>query len=1151
MTSAMNIVCAERSLSPAHRGSLPRRRAMQLDRAGWWAAAIMAVAPTMPCLAGDSTIVGPGESIQAAINAGYATVFVLPGVYSEHLVFDLLGNPLHLRSMAGPECTILDGAGLGGSTITAWSGDWILEGFTLRNGGGPDVLGGAVRFNFPYQPASIVNCVFLNNTARGGGAVYGSWFTNMTLDHCRFVGNHAVAGGAMTVFYGQIHAMACQFEGNVATGGSFEEEPGYGLAGPAGGGAVHLHGPQYGPMHSFLNCAFLNNMAPAGFGGAISAGYEAGEQFTVAQCVFRDNGSPGGEAIQMFGCDVLVGACSFDGDGGAEGRSVAGNIAGSTLSGFDNCIMWGPGNGPRLDVELHQPSLVTVRHCDIRGCGGSGLNWMLSGIIDGGGNLDSDPLFADPDLHLTSGSPCIDAGDAALLPVDLTLDYGGNPRVTDGNGDGTALLDIGAYEGPYGTQPGGSIVAWGVNHLGQLNIPSPNADFVSVAAGLGHSLGIKGDGSIVAWGWNDYGQLNVPSPNEGFVAVAGGNSHTLGLKSDGSIVAWGSNFYGESNVPSANSGFLGVSCGAYFSLGLRSDGSILAWGNNDRGQCNVPSPNAEFVAVAAGESHGLGLKSDGSLVAWGNNDSGQCNIPSPNRGFVAVDGGFLHTVGLKTDGSIVAWGANDFGQCNVPAPNAGFVSTAAGCLHSLGLKSDGSIVGWGSIGDPPGPNTGFVAIAAGASHSLGVKAPAEPPGECPGFVARPLPALNQLAIGDVDGDGDNDVVSLPGSTMSVALNMGDGTFGTPVDYPASEYPVSVALGDLDGDGDLDAVVANFFGDDISVYLNAGDGTYLPSTNYPLGSGGTFGSVPYHVIVADVDDDNDLDVVTANSLSTEVSVLTNSGQGAFVNTQNIQLPGEAIFVVAGHIDHPSWQGFPDLAVSTALEGQVYWLKNNGSGMFHVESSIDVGFPQAQSLALADLDWDADLDLVVPIAGSDQIAVLLFNDSSNSFEPAQFHPASGGPAGVTIGDIDGDGNPDVAATGSGSIAVLRNDGHGAFAPAIYFDLGYWSSPLLSGDMNGDCAIDLVGSGAVFENLCPPWDWDGDGLPDACDPCPYEPEYCADLNGDYVVDGGDLGIMIAAWGPCAACATDLNGDGAVDGADMGLMLCHWGYAGPTPPQ
>jgi len=52
--------------------------------------------------------------------------------------------------------------------------------------------------------------------------------------------------------------------------------------------------------------------------------------------------------------------------------------------------------------------------------------------------------------------------------------------------------------------------------------------------------------------------------------------------------------------------------------------------------------------------------------------------------------------------------------------------------------------------------------------------------------------------------------------------------------------------------------------------------------------------------------------------------------------------------------------------------------------------------------------------------------------------------------------------------------------------------------------------------------------------------------DLNGDGVVDGADLGTLLAAWGPCpeaGPCPADLNGDGEVDGADLGIMLSQWG--------
>jgi len=209
---------------------------------------------------------------------------------------------------------------------------------------------------------------------------------------------------------------------------------------------------------------------------------------------------------------------------------------------------------------------------------------------------------------------------------------------------------------------------------------------VAVAAGRWHSLGLKTDGSVVGWGWNGDGQINVPAPNANFLAIAAGAAHSLGLKADGSIVGWGYNGFGQTTVPGPNASFVAVATGYNHSLGLKSDGSIVAWGSNGFGQISLPVPNSGFVAVAAAGDHSLALKSNGSIVAWGNNISGQTNVSAPNSDFVAVAAGGSHSLGVKSDGSIVGWGNNAFGQFSVPAPNSGFVAVAGGELHTLALR---------------------------------------------------------------------------------------------------------------------------------------------------------------------------------------------------------------------------------------------------------------------------------------------------------------------------------------------------------------------------------------------------------------------------------------------------------------------------------
>jgi hypothetical protein len=120
-----------------------------------------------------------------------------------------------------------------------------------------------------------------------------------------------------------------------------------------------------------------------------------------------------------------------------------------------------------------------------------------------------------------------------------------------------------------GVKEDSSIVGWGMSANGQCTPPLPNEGFLSVAAGLNHSLGLKSDGTVVAFGNNSYGQCNVPSPNADFVSIAAVHQNSYGLKSDGTIVAWGRNHLGQCDVPESNSGFLTIDCGANNGLAIR------------------------------------------------------------------------------------------------------------------------------------------------------------------------------------------------------------------------------------------------------------------------------------------------------------------------------------------------------------------------------------------------------------------------------------------------------------------------------------------------------------------------------------------------------------------------------------------------------
>ncbi|MGO9479442.1 MAG: RCC1 domain-containing protein [Limisphaerales bacterium] len=317
----------------------------------------------------------------------------------------------------------------------------------------------------------------------------------------------------------------------------------------------------------------------------------------------------------------------------------------------------------------------------------------------------------------------------------------------------------------------GTVVGWGDNTHGEINVPASATNVVAIAAGgTSFSLALRADGTVVGWGYNGYGQAtglpNTVSPYNSsgpvtyggqtlsnVVAIAAGSEHSAALKADGSVVAWGDNGAGETSVPASavdlsawgehppglwsvptvSSPITAVASGSAHCLALSANGSVAAWGLNTWGQTDVPPQTQSGVqAVAAGFGHSLALTTSGSVLAWGLNDCEQTNVPAAAQsGVVAISAGGKHNLALTTGGQVVAWGLNDDGQTNVPEYVPGYlelvqgnvVAISAGGEHSLALTANGLVAAWGDNDDnqtsvPPQAQGGVVAIAAGRYHSL-------------------------------------------------------------------------------------------------------------------------------------------------------------------------------------------------------------------------------------------------------------------------------------------------------------------------------------------------------------------------------------------------------------------------------------------------
>jgi hypothetical protein len=163
------------------------------------------------------------------------------------------------------------------------------------------------------------------------------------------------------------------------------------------------------------------------------------------------------------------------------------------------------------------------------------------------------------------------------------------------------------------------------------------------------------------------------------------------------------------------------------------------------------------------------------------------------------------------------------------------------------------------------------------------------------------------------------------------------------------------------------------------------------------------------------------------------------------------------------------GYADLAIRWARVICVYL--GSGDGAFAPAGCYATG-PGAIGLLTADLDNDGNFDLLVltpergPIASGVQV---LLGNGDGTFQSARFYPVGAGPRLFSIGDLNGDGVPDVAVVGTYGLCRLIGQGDGTLAPAQCLLIRELSNAhtLLTPDLNGDGGAEFVG--VSQNNIC----------------------------------------------------------------------------------
>jgi len=441
-----------------------------------------------------------------------------------------------------------------------------------------------------------------------------------------------------------------------------------------------------------------------------------------------------------------------------------------------------------------------------------------------------------------------------------------------------------------------------------------------------------------------------------------------------------------------------------------------------------------------------------------------------------------------------------------------------------------------------------------------------------------------LLAADLDGDGAVDlaVADYFSDDVLVFAGRGDGTFAAARAFAVGNRPTALVLGLFDADLHADLAVANEGSGDVSVLLGDGTGGFRQGGAFSTWALG-WSAAPRRLVAADFDGDGALDLVAGNFDNYEelnsLVLLPGRGDGTFAAGRFVaRAPDGPLALVAADFNR---DGRPDLAFGAHHGATCCYLRDGTIVLGRGDFGFDPGGAYRSgvgpvAVAAGFFDGDADIDLaVISDAYWDEVAINVGRGDGTMGRAPEVLDPGGGAGDVALGDVDGDGRPDIVSLDpyTGRLGVLRSEGGGHFAAPLTRAIGRSVRSFALGDFNGDGLDDVAILDAVVDEIAL-FTSSGAGL--FRDPIVIRPGLdlraiaAAEVTGDGIEDllvaSGDGGVVIlldapgngthsplrlpaGSDHPHALLAADVNGDGLPDIVVAGETLAV--LAGIAPGQ